>query len=149
MLPLNLPTFAVKVTEKDGKQLIFDPIRCRYVILTPEEWVRQHFVNFLITEKDYPKELIANEACIKLNKTSKRCDTIVYNKFLKPLMIVEYKSPKVKISKETFEQIIRYNMVLQVEHLIVSNGIAHYCCKIDYVTGTYNFLKSIPEYNQL
>lgn len=149
MQPLNLPVFAPKVTEKEGKTLIFDPIRRKYVALTPEEWVRQHFVNYLVTVKKYPKELLANEVLVKLNGTSKRCDTVAYNLFLAPLMIVEYKAASVKITSAVFDQIVRYNMVLKVNYLTVSNGLHHFCCRIDYEKQTYAFLKEIPDYSML
>lgn len=149
MLSLNLPTFAAKVKEKDGKHIIFDPVRRKFVALTPEEWVRQHFVNYLITNKGYPKELLANEVPLKLNGTSKRCDTVAYNRFLTPLMIVEYKAPHIEITSSVFDQIVRYNMVLHVRYLAVSNGISHFCCKINYENLTYSFLEGIPEYNVL
>lgn len=149
MLSLNLPTFAVKVAEKNGKRIIFDAVRRKYVALTPEEWVRQHFVNYLITEKRFPKELLANEVSIKLNNTAKRCDTIAYNRFLAPIVIVEYKAPTIDITRAVFDQIARYNIVLRVRYLIVSNGINHFCCKIDYDTQTYSFLEGIPEYTSL
>lgn len=149
MLSLNLPTFAAKVKEKDGKHIIFDPVRRKFVALTPEEWVRQHFVNYLITDKGYPKELLANEVPLKLNGTSKRCDTVAYNRFLTPLMIIEYKAPHIEITSSVFDQIVRYNMVLHVRYLAVSNGISHFCCKIDYENLTYSFLEGIPEYNVL
>ena len=105
MLALNLPGFAPKVAEKDGKRTIFDPVRRKYVALTPEEWVRQHFVNYLITIKSYPKELLANEVLVKLNGTSKRCDTVAYDRFLTPLVIVEYKAPSIPITGSVFDQI--------------------------------------------
>lgn len=149
MLALNLPGFTPKIVTKEGKQMIFDPIRKKYVSLTPEEWVRQHFVHFLITLKRYPKELLANEVQIKLNGTSKRCDTVAYNRFLEPLMIVEYKTPTVTITSAVFDQIARYNMVLHVDYLIVSNGLNHYCCKIDYDNQSYTFLEEIPTYENL
>lgn len=149
MLSLNLPTFAAKVKEKDGKHVIFDPVRRKFVALTPEEWVRQHFVNYLISDKGYPKELLANEVPLKLNGTSKRCDTVAYNCFLTPLMIVEYKAPHIEITSSVFDQIVRYNMVLHVRYLAVSNGISHFCCKIDYENLTYSFLEGIPEYDVL
>ena len=149
MLSLNLPTFAAKVKEKDRKHTIFDPVRRKYVALTPEEWVRQHFVNYLITHKGYPKELLANEVPLKLNGTSKRCDSVAYNRFLAPLMIVEYKAPTIEITSAVFDQIVRYNMVLHVRYLAVSNGISHFCCKIDYENLTYSFLEGIPEYKEL
>lgn len=149
MLSLNLPTFTAKVKEKDGKPAIFDPVRRKYVALTPEEWVRQHFVNYLMTDKGYPMELLANEVPLKLNGTSKRCDTVAYNRFLAPLMIVEYKAPSIEITRAVFDQIARYNMVLHVRYLTVSNGISHFCCKINYENLTYSFLEGIPEYGIL
>lgn len=146
---LNLPTFAAKVKEKDGKRTIFDLVRHKYVALTPEEWVRQHFVHYLIAEKGFPKDLLANEVAVKLNGTSKRCDTVAYNRFLEPLMIVEYKAPTIDITRAVFDQIACYNMVLRVRYLIVSNGLRHFCCKIDYATQTYSFLEEIPTYESL
>lgn len=149
MLPLNLPSFAVKVINKMGKSQIWDTTRRKYVALTPEEWVRQHFVNYLITEKGYPSALLANELSIKLNGTSKRCDTVVFDRYLDPLMIVEYKAPHVSITKEVFDQIVRYNMALRVRFLTISNGVRHFCCQIDYGRQTYDFLKDIPDYTAL
>lgn len=146
---LNLPTFAAKVKEKDGKHTIFDSVRHKYVALTPEEWVRQHFVHYLMAEKGFPKDLLANEVAVKLNGTSKRCDTIAYNRFLEPLVIVEYKAPTIDITRAVFDQIARYNMVLRVRYLIVSNGLRHFCCQIDYTTQTYSFLEEIPAYESL
>jgi hypothetical protein len=149
MLMLNLPGCDVKVTEKGGKRMIFDPLRRKYVALTPEEWVRQHFVNYLIVEKHYPGDLLGNEITLQLNAMAKRCDTIVYNRFLVPLMIVEYKSPRVPVKRAVFDQISRYNTSLKVRFLTVSNGIKHFCCRIDYETQTYAFLADIPLYEEL
>lgn len=149
MLNLNLPSFDAKVRKIDNKLSIFDSLRRKFVALTPEEWVRQHFVNFLITEKGYPQGLIANEIQINLNNQKKRCDSVIYNSTLKPLVIVEYKSPNVNITQEVFDQIARYNIVLKVDYLIVSNGINHYCCKIDYQNQTFQYLQEIPHYNKL
>ena len=149
MQTLNLPQATVKITEQAGKRLIFDPVRKKYVALTPEEWVRQHFIHFLISYKGYPAELVANEVSITLNKTSKRCDSVVYNNYLEPLVIIEYKAPSVPITEEVFNQVIRYNMALHVEYLIVSNGLQHYCCKINYQTGEIAFLKEIPPYGEI
>lgn len=149
MFSLNLPSFVPKISEKNGKHLILDPIRKKYVTLTPEEWVRQHFVNYLITEKGYPKELIANEISIVLNGTNKRCDTVAYNRFLAPIFIAEYKSPTVAIKQSVIDQIIRYNMVLKVRYLVVSNGMQHFCCRIDFETGNYTYLNEIPVYDSI
>jgi hypothetical protein len=149
MLALNLPSFAVKIQQRNGKNLIFDPLRKKYVALTPEEWVRQHFTHFLTDHKGYPKGLLANEIQLDLNGTKKRCDTVLFNKDLSARMIVEYKAPHIAITQAVFDQITRYNMVLKVDYLIVSNGINHYCCKIDYQSMSYSFLPDIPSYTDL
>ena len=149
MLALNLPSFAVKIQQRNGKNLIFDPLRKNYVALTPEEWVRQHFTHFLTDHKGYPKGLLANEIQLDLNGTKKRCDTVLFNKDLSARMIVEYKAPHIAITQAVFDQITRYNMVLKVDYLIVSNGINHYCCKIDYQSMSYSFLPDIPSYTDL
>lgn len=146
MLELNLPHFEKKITTKDDKLFILDVIRRQHVALTPEEWVRQHFVHFLINHKGYPQSLMANEVQLKLNGMSRRCDTLVYDRTLTPRVIVEYKAPSVNITQKVFDQICRYNMVLQVDYLIVTNGITHYCCQLDYTTRSYRFLHDIPEY---
>ena len=149
MLKLNLPTFDYKINRsRDGLQ-IYDRLRRKFVALTPEEWVRQHFVEFIITHKGFPQSLIANEIGITLNNTRRRCDTVVYDNTATPLVIIEYKAPSVEITQATFDQIVRYNMVLQAKYLIVSNGLNHYCCSIDYTNQTYQFLKEIPSYSEL
>ena len=149
MLSLNLPTFDAKISTRDGKSMIFDVIRRRYVALTPEEWVRQHFVHFLMERKGYPKALLANEVQVTLNGTRKRCDTVLYGRDLTARMIVEYKAPEVEITQAVFDQVMRYNMVLRVDYLVVSNGLRHYCCRMDYARGTYRFLREIPRYEEL
>lgn len=149
MLALNLPSFDIKVKKQDGKLFVLDHLRRKYVALTPEEWVRQHFINYLIEEKGYPVSLIANETQIVLNRQKKRCDTVVYDRNTQPLVIVEYKASDVKISQEVFNQIVRYNIVLRVKYLIVSNGMEHYCCKMDYENQTFDYLQNVPEYDKL
>lgn len=149
MLSLNLPAFDIKITQRNDKNVVFDTIRKRYVALTPEEWVRQHFVHFLIAHKGFPKALLANEVQLDLNGTKKRCDTVLYNRDLSAKMIIEYKAPHVEITQEVFNQISRYNMVLKVDYLIVTNGINHYCCLMDYTNQTYTFLTDIPSYEQI
>ncbi|MDR0895040.1 MAG: type I restriction enzyme HsdR N-terminal domain-containing protein [Prevotellaceae bacterium] len=149
MPSLNLPPFEAQVKHADGKTVIFDMLRRRYVALTPEEWVRQHFVHFLIHQKGYPQGLMANEVQIVLNHTIKRCDTVLYRRNLSARMIIEYKAPEVEITQAVFDQITRYNMVLRVDYLIVSNGMHHYCCRIDYKENRYTFLKDIPMYVDL
>ena len=149
MLELNLPIFEAKIKKVAGDIFIFDLIRKKYILLSPEEWVRQNFLNYLIQHKNYPGSLMENEAIIKLNNMTRRCDTVVYNNNLKPLAIVEYKRPEVEIDQKVFDQIVRYNIVLRVDFLIVSNGLSHYCCKMNYENQSYSFLESIPEYSEL
>ena len=141
------PPFEYKVRLFQGQRQLFDIIRNRYVVLTPEEWVRQHFVNMLIEYKGYPATLTANEVSITLNGMMRRCDTVVYDKNLRPIAIVEYKAPTVKIDEKVFAQIARYNLVLKVNFLIVSNGLQHFCCKMDYEKNSYSFLREIPAYD--
>lgn len=149
MLSLNLPTFDAKIATRNGKNVIFDVIRRRYVALTPEEWVRQHFVHHLFAHKGYPQTLMANEVQLHLNGTKKRCDTVIYKRDLTAKMIIEYKAPDVEITQKVFDQITRYNIVLRVDYLVVSNGLQHYCCRMDYEQNSYTFLKDIPEYQDL
>lgn len=149
MLSLNLPSFETKIDIREGKKVIFDIIRKRYVPLTSEEWVRQHFVHFLIACKGYPQSLLANEVFIKLNSTVKRCDTVLYRRDLSARMIIEYKAPHVEITQRAFDQITRYNMTLRADYLVVSNGMKHYCCRMDYGQQSICFLKDIPDYHLL
>ena len=150
MQPLNLPTFQANIKKIDGMVKILDVLRQKFVALTPEEWVRQHFVHFLMEQKGYPQTLMANEVAVTLNGMSRRCDTVVYRQEgMKPRMIVEYKRPDVEITQKVFEQICRYNMVLEVEWLVVSNGIQHYCCKVDIKNGGYAFVGDIPSYEEI
>jgi len=149
MYSLNLPTYDAKIRKNKNGFEIYDPLRRKYIALTPEEWVRQHFVNYLITEKNYPASLMANEAGIKLNSLTRRCDTVVYNKLLEPLMIIEYKESNVAITQKVFDQVVRYNNVLKVSYIVVSNGIIHYCCRIDYENQSYDYLTEIPDYQNL
>ena len=146
MQKLNLPEYTFRVKKKEKKTYIFDDFRKKYVMLTPEEWVRQHFLMYLVTELDFPKSLIAVEAGLKLYKRIKRTDIVVYNKQGNPVLIVECKAPEVKLNEKVFDQVVRYNMALQVNYLIVTNGLDHYCCQLDYEKNTYNFLKNIPNY---
>ncbi|MEE1003995.1 MAG: type I restriction enzyme HsdR N-terminal domain-containing protein [Bacteroidaceae bacterium] len=146
MQALNLPKTDLKVITKDGKQQVFDILRRRFVVLTPEEWVRQQFVHFLIRHKGYPAECIGNEVSIALGATKKRCDTVIYGSHAEPLMVIEYKSPNVEITQKVFEQICRYNIKMKVEWLVVSNGLQHYCTRIDYENGTYQFVEDIPAF---
>ena len=149
MLSLNLPPYATKIAVRDGKNTIWDVIRRKYVALTPEEWVRQHFVHFLVEHKGYPASLLANEVALTLNGTSRRCDTVLYDRTLSPRMIIEYKAPHIPITQKVFDQISRYNLVFRVDYLIVSNGLSHYCCRMDYARQSYQFLTDVPGYSEL
>ena len=146
---INLPTFAIKFRETDGKRQIFDFLRRRYVTLTPEEWVRQHFVHFLVEHLGYPQGLLANEVELRVGDKKLRCDTLLYNKEMQPRMIIEYKAPDVELTQRVFEQISAYNSLLQADYLVISNGIEHYCCRRSQEEGGYSFLKEIPLYREL
>ena len=148
-MEINLPPYEIKLREHDGKRQIFDFLRRRYVALTPEEWVRQHFVHYLMAYKGYPKGLLANEVELAVGEKKLRCDTLLYNKALPPQMIVEYKSPEIELTQRVFNQITAYNFLLHVDYLVVSNGRQHYCCRMDYEHQTYTFLQDIPAYGEL
>ena len=149
MYSLNLPSYDTKIRKRGSIVEIYDTLRHKYVTLTPEEWVRQHFVNWLVSDKNYPSTLMANETSIKLNSMSRRCDTVVYNQHLEPLMIIEYKESNIPVTQGVFDQVVRYNTVLKVKYIVVSNGINHYCCKMDYDKQSYDFLTDIPNYIDL
>ena len=149
MYELNLPKYGIKIKNDKGHQSIFDVLRRKYVALTPEEWVRQHFVHFLIEHKGYPKALMANEIQLAIGNKKLRCDSVLYDRTLKPRMIIEYKAPTVSITQQVFDQITIYNMLLHVDYLVVSNGIKHYCCRMDYANQNYLFLEDIPDYQNL
>jgi predicted type IV restriction endonuclease len=117
--------------------------------LTPEEWVRQHFVHYLIEHKGYPAGLIGNEVELNVGEKKLRCDTILYNKVAQPQMIIEYKAPQIKLQQKTFDQISAYNLLLKVDYLIVSNGMQHICCRMDYEIQKYCFIEDIPNYQEL
>lgn len=151
MTPLNLPAFSIKLMrDSDGTQRVYDPLRARLLKLTPEEWVRQHFTNYLVEHKHYPASLLANEVSLQLNGCTRRCDTVLYSrKGLRPRLIVEYKAPHVGITEATFRQICAYNSVLQADYLIVTNGIDHYACYIDKLQHRIAYLPQIPDYAEL
>lgn len=150
MIELNLPTYHYRLKRKeDGNIAIWDTTRHRYVALTPEEWVRQHFVAFLTNHRHYPAGRIGNEISLTLNGRPRRCDTIIYDAQGEPLVLIEYKAPHIAITQQTFDQIVRYNMIYNVPYIIVSNGLSHYCCHIDYITRAHTFLQDIPLYEEL
>jgi hypothetical protein len=149
MQKLNLPEYSFRFKTTNGKQTIFDTLRRKFVRLTPEEWVRQNFVQFLISEKKYPASLIAVEAGVNVNNNPQRADLIVFDRSGSPVFVAEFKAPEVKISQQTFDQIARYNMQLQVKVLVVSNGLSHFCCLMDYPNNSYAFLPEIPDFSSL
>lgn len=128
---------------------IFDEVRKKYVALTPEEWVRQHFIMYLINQKQVPAGLIILEKKLIMNKMSRRPDILIHNRQGEAVMIVECKAPEVNITQDTFDQVARYNSVLSVQYLVVTNGLQHFCCQMDYKGNTYRFLEDIPEYNEM
>ena len=148
-MEINLPPYDIKMREQGGKRQIFDFLRRKYVALTPEEWVRQHFVHFLINHKGYPQGLLANEVELKVGDKKLRCDTLLYNRALQPQMIIEYKAPHVEITQQVFNQITVYNHLLHVDFLVISNGLQHYCCRMNYENREYSFLRNIPDYSDL
>jgi hypothetical protein len=149
MQQLNLPPATLQITNRGDRQQVFDVLRRKYVALTPEEWVRQHFVHFLIEQKGYPKGLLANEVELRAGDKRLRCDTLLYSREAKPRMIIEYKAPDIALQQKTFDQISAYNLLLKVDYLIVSNGLQHYACKMDYANRSYTFLEGIPDYDFL
>ncbi len=128
---------------------IYDTLRRKYVKLTPEEWVRQHFVHMLVERKGYPGALMANEVALKVGEKLLRADTVLYDSRLRPRMIIEYKAPHVAITQAVFDQIATYNLLLRVDYLVVSNGLSHYCCRMDYENRQYRYLQDIPLYAEL
>ncbi|MCT4604071.1 MAG: type I restriction enzyme HsdR N-terminal domain-containing protein [Marinifilum sp.] len=146
---LNLPTYSFKIKSDLQRKLIFDSIRKKYVVLTPEEWVRQNFIRFLIEEKGFPASLIAVEKKVDVNLLPQRSDVVLYNRNANPVMIVECKASKVKITQDVFNQVARYNMKLRVPFLLVTNGLKHFCCYMDYDNKSFKFLENIPDYQSI
>jgi hypothetical protein len=146
MLKLNFPTYPFRFKNSENKVSIFDEIRKKFIILTPEEWVRQHVFHYLINEKKYPKSLINVEKVLTINKLRKRYDVVVFNPDGSIHILVECKAPEVKISQATFDQIARYNMTMKARFLNVTNGLNHYYCQMDFENEKYEFLQSLPDY---
>lgn len=144
MRDLNFPKFQFRFKINENKRFIFDDIRKKYVLLTPEEWVRQHVVQFLIQVKAYPKSYINVEKLVKINGMSKRYDVVVFAPNGTIFLLIECKEPNVKITQSVFDQIARYNLSLNAQFLMVTNGINHYYCKLDYVNKKYQFLTDLP-----
>ncbi len=143
---LNLPKYNLKIVKENNQTKVFDVVRKKYVVLTPEEWVRQNFIHYLINEKQYPQSLIAVEASLKYNTLQKRADIVIYNKLGQATILVECKAASVKITEDTFHQAAVYNMNFRVNFMILTNGINHYCCQMNYEEKTYLFLSQIPDF---
>jgi hypothetical protein len=149
MQTLNLPAAGLKFRDQNGHPEVFDEFRKKYVVLTPEEWVRQHFIHYLVNEKHVPASLIHVEASLKYNRLAKRSDVLVYSRSGNPCLIVECKAPEVKITQAVFDQVAMYNMTMKVDYLVVTNGMEHFACIIDHEKRTYGFLKEIPDYEEM
>jgi hypothetical protein len=149
MQALNLPTYDLKIRNMNGKTEVLDIIRKKYVSLSPEEWVRQHFIHYLVNERNVPSSLISVEASLKYNSLRKRSDIVVHDNRGKPQMIVECKAPEVEISQDVFDQVALYNMTLDVPFLVVTNGLEHFACFIVKRNSTYSFLTEIPDYSEI
>ena len=149
MIPLNLPSYPIKLAGTRQKPSIFDILRRKYVALTPEEWVRQHFVHFLIEHKGYPSSLLANEVSLKIGEKNLRADTVLYDRNLQPRMIIEYKAPSIPLTAHVLNQVGNYNRLLHVDYVIISNGLQHYCCKMDYASQRFVLLEDIPSYQDI
>ena len=145
MQKLNFPEYSFRFKNSENKVSVFDEIRKKFVILTPEEWVRQHVVQFLIVSKKYPKSYINVEKSIQINGLTKRYDVVVFYPNGKIFLVIECKAPEIKISQETFNQIARYNLNLKASYLMVTNGLNHYFCEMDFEKEQYNFLNDLPK----
>ena len=148
MQQLNFPSYNFRFKNSENKVSIFDTIRKKFILLTPEEWVRQNTIQFLLQEKNYPKSYLNIEKLIKINDISKRYDIVVFQPDGTIFLLIECKAPEVKITQETFDQIARYNLALKAQYLMVTNGLNHYFCQMDFVNETYIFLNDLPN-NQI
>lgn len=149
MIQLNFPAYPLKIKSEGQSKQIFDLFRKKYVELTPEEWVRQHFLHFLHHDKKFPASLIAVEMSIGVGKLKKRCDAVIYSKTGKPVMIVECKAPTVSVSQDVFDQAMRYNLTLGVKYLAITNGLSHYICEVNDSNKSLRFITDFPEYQEL
>jgi hypothetical protein len=146
---LHFPQYPFKLRGNAGSEEVWDEVRRKWVVCTPEEWVRQHLLRYLMEEKGYPKGLLSVEKGLKVNGLSRRTDVAVYSRQQEPLLLAECKAPEVTLSQATFDQVSRYNLTLRVPYLLITNGLQHYCCKINLEEGSYSFLKEIPRYEEL
>src|SRR6201996_9509559 len=147
--PLNLPPYPFKISDDNGQLTLFDEIRKKHLIITPEEWVRQHFVQYLINQKKYPKTLIKLEGGLRLHGVAKRTDIVVFNNTGDKILMIECKAPAINIDQKVFDQIARYNMTHKIALLAVSNGLQHYYCRIDFENQAYKFIPELPAYDEL
>ena len=148
---LNMPNYSDRIRmRKQNEQIqIFDPIRGKWIVLTPEEWVRQNTIIYISDTLEVPMTRIANEVAITYNGLTKRCDSIIYDDYGNPLIIIEYKRSEIEITQCVFDQIATYNLQLRVPYLIVSNGLQHILCKVDFESRKYIFAEQWPKYNEL
>lgn len=146
---LNLPTYDLRTTDRDGREVVYDPIRQKYVPLTPEEWVRQHFVQYLIRALGVPRGLVAIEVLVRVHGQPQRADVVVHDRRGAPLLLVECKAPETSIDQSVFDQCARYNVVLGAPYLAVTNGVDHYACELDFEAHTYRYLDDLPDYETL
>ena len=144
--PLNLPPYPFKISDSNGQLTLFDEIRKKHLVITPEEWVRQHFVQYLINQKKYPKTLIKLEGGVKLNGMARRTDIVVFNPAGEKILMVECKAPSVAINQKVFDQVARYNITHKIGLLAVTNGLQHYYCTVDFNNQNYKFIEDLPEY---
>ena len=148
MQDLNFPPYSFRIKNSQNRQYIFDGIRKKFVVLQPEEWVRQHVLRYLVFTKNYPKSLINVEKQLLVNELKKRYDVVVYNPDCSIFLLIECKAPEVNITQATFDQIARYNYQLEAQHLMVTNGLDHYYCEMDHVNEKYRFLEDIPDFSR-
>lgn len=149
MIKLNFPSSDLRIREVNNRKEIFDPLRKKFVLLTDEEWVRQNLISYLATDRKVPLSMMASERGLLVNNMPKRFDLLIFSTDGNPLMIIECKAPHVPVDEEVFYQAARYNITLQVEYLLITNGLEHHCIKINYDTGETKFLKEMPLYHEL
>jgi hypothetical protein len=149
MQQLNFPHFDFRLRMENNRQEIYDPVRHKFVSLTPEEWVRQHLIAYLIHHKNYPVAMIGVEKKLLLNKQPKRFDLVVFSRKAHPFLLVECKAPGVEITEKTFDQAARYNMLLHAGYFLITNGLEHYTCRLDYLNKQYIFVEEIPHFNEI
>ena len=149
MEALNLPTYSFSVKSKEDRSYIFDPVRRKYVLLTPEEWVRQNFLQYLVRDRGFPLSLVAVEKEFVFNRMKKRTDILAHNRMGEPVLLVECKAPGIRVSREVFGQIGLYNLSHKVAWLVVTNGMQHYCCHFDMAGGKYRFVDHIPQWKEV